>query len=268
MRWIKILITRRSEMVKSIYLQDGEEIFVDDEDYERVSQYVWWKTFAGNTRIITSKDDRNEFVYLTPLIQRKSYQIVKNNDFTKKNLTNEGNAQRWRKANNKGSSKYKGVTWNKKSNKWRSNIQLGNKNKHLGYFANEDDAAKAYNQAVLDYWDGNGFMNIIGEDNKTLKRNYETKPNQVRSRKGASNYRGVTIKKRYNRISSQIQYKGKKFYIGYFKFTIQAALAYNKCAIYLHGDDAILNNVPMTDELKEFISNWEIPEKIKRLKED
>ncbi len=25
-------------MVKSIYLQDGEEIFVDDEDYERVKK--------------------------------------------------------------------------------------------------------------------------------------------------------------------------------------------------------------------------------------
>lgn len=28
-------------MVKSIFLQDGEEIFVDDEDYERVNQYIF-----------------------------------------------------------------------------------------------------------------------------------------------------------------------------------------------------------------------------------
>lgn len=35
----------------------------------------------------------------------------------------------------------------------------------------------------------------------------------------------------------------------------------------LYGEDAILNDVPMTDELKEFISNWEMPDKIKALKE-
>ncbi|MEJ7378713.1 AP2 domain-containing protein, partial [Staphylococcus epidermidis] len=39
------------------------------------------------------------------------------------------------------------------------------------------------------------------------------------------------------------------------------------CMNYLYGSDAILNDVPMTDELKEFITNWEIPDKIKALKE-
>ncbi|WP_256123572.1 hypothetical protein [Staphylococcus aureus] len=33
-------------MVKSIFLQDGEEIFVDDEDYERVNQYIWTKSYV------------------------------------------------------------------------------------------------------------------------------------------------------------------------------------------------------------------------------
>ena len=34
-----------SELVKSIFLQDGEEIFVDDEDYERVNQHTWFKDY-------------------------------------------------------------------------------------------------------------------------------------------------------------------------------------------------------------------------------
>ncbi len=41
---------------------------------------------------------------------------------------------------------------------------------------------------------------------------------------------------------------------------------YNKSATYLYDNDAILNEVPITDELEEFISNWEIPKKIKALK--
>lgn len=254
-------------MVKSIYLQDGEEIFVDDEDYERVSQHTWWKTFSHNTRCIVSNDAKKDFIYLVPFIQKDSYQLVKNNDFTKRNLTNRGNKQRWRKANNKGSSKYKGVTWNKQQNKWRANILFEGKPKHLGYFTSENEAALAYNRAVLEFWDGNGYLNVIGEINRTAKNNYKTKPNQNIARKGKSNYRGVTIKNSYNRISSQIQLKKRKFHIGDFKSTIQAALAYNKCAIYIHGDDTILNDVPMTDELKEFIANWEIPKKIKAMKE-
>lgn len=42
---------------------------------------------------------------------------------------------------------------------------------------------------------------------------------------------------------------------------------FNKINFYLHGSDVILNDVPMTDELKEFINNWEVPDKIKTLKE-
>ena len=36
--------------------------------------------------------------------------------------------------------------------------------------------------------------------------------------------------------------------------------------IFIYMVQVILNDVPMTDELKEFISNWEIPDKIKALK--
>lgn len=253
-------------MVKSIYLQDGEEIFVDDEDYERVSQYTWTKVFSHNSRnIVTRKNQK--IISLVPYIQKGSYQLIKNNDFTKRNITNKGNSQRWMKPGWKGSSKYKGVYWNKQHKKWKATINLENKNKHLGYFVNEDDAAQAYNQAVLDCWHGGGYMNIIGEDNRSEQRVYKTKQNQPNRRKGCSNYRGVTINKKTNRILSQLQYKKKACHIGVFGHTNQAALAYNKCAIYLHGDDAILNDVPITDELKEFVANWEIPDKIKQLKE-
>lgn len=43
------------KMVKSIFLQDGEEIFVDDEDYERVNQHTWYKYYTGNTRHIKKR---------------------------------------------------------------------------------------------------------------------------------------------------------------------------------------------------------------------
>ena len=250
-------------MVKSIYLQDGEEIFVDDEDYERVNQYTWYKVFAGNTRIITNKTVVQE--HLSKFLIKDSFQKEKNNDFTKSNLSTKGNSGRWRAASSKGSSKYKGVTFNKREGKWHSTILLDGNARFLGSFKKEDEAAIAYNRAVLKYLDGNAYINKIGEDNRTKKRNYETKKHH-HIKKNKTGYRGVTIRKKNKGISAQLIFKSIKYHLGYFKNIYSAALAYNKCALYLHGDDAILNDVPMTDELKEFIANWEIPDKIKALK--
>ena len=39
--------------------------------------------------------------------------------------------------------------YRKQGNKWRARIQIGKKNKHLGYFDNEEDASKAYQDAKL-----------------------------------------------------------------------------------------------------------------------
>ncbi|WP_227490129.1 hypothetical protein [Staphylococcus aureus] len=70
-------------MVKSIFLQDGEEILVDDEDYERVNQHIWGKAFYGNHRAIMNSNSE----HLPNFILKKSFQKIKNNDFTRKNLT-------------------------------------------------------------------------------------------------------------------------------------------------------------------------------------
>ena len=46
------------------------------------------------------------------------------------------------------SSKYKGVTWFKRDLKWRAQIKINGKLKHLGYFTSEKKAAEAYQQAL------------------------------------------------------------------------------------------------------------------------
>ncbi|MCT1652600.1 AP2 domain-containing protein [Staphylococcus saprophyticus] len=250
-------------MVKSIYLQDGEEIFVDDEDYERVSQYKWHKVFSGNTRSITTIPYKEKDVFLKDFIKKNSFQKIKNNDFTKNNLIDQGESFRWKRANAKSDSKYKGVSFHKKTEKWRSNIKVEGKQKYLGLFESEDEAALAYNQAVLEFLDGNAYMNIIGQDNRVQIRDYKTHDKQKIT--GGKKFRGVGIDGKS--FFGVICYNYNTCRTGSFRDERKAALTYNKCALYLHGDDAILNDVPMTDKLKEFISNWEIPEKVKALKE-
>ena len=49
------------------------------------------------------------------------------------------------------SSKYTGVTWFKRDGKWKAQITLMGKNKHLGHFVKEVDAYKEYQKALKIY---------------------------------------------------------------------------------------------------------------------
>ena len=48
------------------------------------------------------------------------------------------------------SSQYKGVSFNKKSRKWRAEINFNGKHLYIGSFTNEEDAARAYNAKAIE----------------------------------------------------------------------------------------------------------------------
>jgi hypothetical protein len=47
-----------------------------------------------------------------------------------------------------GSSRFKGVSWYSRVNKWRALIAVHGKNTHLGYFIDEEEAARTYDEAA------------------------------------------------------------------------------------------------------------------------
>jgi len=79
--------------------------------------------------------------------------VVNHKDFNKLNnnlenleiVTNRKNTNR---KHLKHSSKYTGVSWNKKAKKWESRIYINGVNKNLGFFENEKDAGKAYKKEL------------------------------------------------------------------------------------------------------------------------
>lgn len=68
------------------------------------------------------------------------------------NLRNVVHQQnQWNRSKSKNSSsQYKGVTWDKQTNKWMVQIKINKKQIHLGRFTNEIDAAKAYNKKATE----------------------------------------------------------------------------------------------------------------------
>lgn len=85
-----------------------------------------------------------------------SYKLVVDHIDNDKNNNSVGNLQLISQRENASkdrfrinySSKFVGVTWNKKDNKWQSKIVINSKNKYLGQFVNEYDAHLAYQKAL------------------------------------------------------------------------------------------------------------------------
>ena len=106
-------------------------------------------------------------------------------------------------------SKYNGVSWENKSSKWKSQIQINGKQKYLGLFTSEEEAHEAYQNALKIYHDG-GDLSFM------------------ETRIPTSKYNGVSWNKNANKWMSCIKINGKNKYLGYFTSEEEAHEAYQK----------------------------------------
>ncbi len=58
-------------------------------------------------------------------------------------------------------SKYYGVCFHKKANKWNAQIQIEGKRKNLGFFTDEKEAAKAFNIAAAEFYKEYRKINVF-----------------------------------------------------------------------------------------------------------
>ncbi len=90
-----------------------------------------------------------------------------------------------------------------------------------------------------DHKDHNG-LNCQKDNMRNCTRQQNTQ-NQRKQPNRSSKYKGVCWHKFHNKWSCRITLNGKTKHLGYFKFEIKAALAYNKAAKGLFGEFACLN---------------------------
>lgn len=152
-----------------------------------------------------------------------------------------------------GSSKYRGVCKEKKTQKWRAEIQINGKKESLGYHSNELDAVRAYDRAQIVQKGDKAKTNldIRDYDSERAKlatydfNSFQAKEIDTKARRNAnwtSNYRGVrkySHKQKNDEVSikwrAEITMDGKKKSLGYHETEAEAAKAYDAAVVTLPG---------------------------------
>eukprot|EP00985_Skeletonema_marinoi_P008610 scaffold3934_cov78-Skeletonema_marinoi.AAC.3 len=151
-----------------------------------------------------------------------------------------------------GASKYTGVYFYKQMNKWSAQITIGGKQRSIGYYDNEEDAAVDYARAVFKY-KGQGAIYEAEEQNALNKvgghsvftidlSDVPPHPPIPKSaghiKEGASKYTGVSFNKANHKWIAQIMIDGKVHFIGHYDNEEEAAVDYARALFKYRGQGA------------------------------
>jgi hypothetical protein len=146
---------------RRIYLDEGKWTIVDPEDYYRYAGFKW--CVAGNTNkyyAVRGQRISADYIKLTGLhrlimnapkglvvdhINGNSLDNRRTNLRLVTPLQNHWNGLKMKNT----SSRFKGVCFRKDIRKWGAYIKESGKQKNLGYFESEIEAARVYDQAAL-----------------------------------------------------------------------------------------------------------------------
>ncbi len=159
--------------MKKIQLTQEKYALVDDEDYDFLMQWKWFYANGYAVRAVNyykpcgKKSGKQTLMHRvinkTPegmLTDHINGDKLKN---TKQNLrTCTSSENSMNKLGNKNSfSEYKGICWHRRDKRWQAQIQINGKAKHIGCFASEIEAAKAYNNKALELFGEFSLLNNI-----------------------------------------------------------------------------------------------------------
>lgn len=157
--------------MREIPLTRGFVALIDDEDFPLVGIYKWHVLeFAHARRYATRTvkiDGKRTSQYMHSLIT--GFKLVDHIDHNGLNNQRENLREATYSQNHAnrrktfGTSKYKGVYLEKRTNKWVAKIHTKGKSIYLGTFVTEEDAAREYNRAALVLFDDYSLINNLDE---------------------------------------------------------------------------------------------------------
>jgi len=143
--------------MNEIKLSKNKKAIVDSLFFDSLKKYKWFATDGGNgfyaVRNSSIKHGKRKLIYMHHCIAgfplgKKVIDHINGNilDNRASNLRlvfhRENISKSIRKK--KKTSKYVGVRWDKNAGKWRAQIKIHGKQKHIGLFDSEDTAGVAY----------------------------------------------------------------------------------------------------------------------------
>ena len=147
-----------------IPLTQGKYALVDEEDYERVNQYNWCLQVGKYAGMYIEKEHYLMHRFIMNVTDSKVWvdhifhDTLDNRKSQLRVCTPSENSQNSR--SNIGLSKYKGIHYHKKNNKWRACINTTNSRIHIGMFTNEEDAARAYDAKAKELFGEFAYLNF------------------------------------------------------------------------------------------------------------
>jgi hypothetical protein len=153
----------------------GLVTLVDDEDYEGL-QGRYWRVFIGNNGKLYAAGGDNDLLHRVILNAPKDLQVdhlngdgldnVRSNlrlATRSQNLANQASRIYW--SRRRTTSNYKGVSLLEgRSRPWRATISVDRKQHFLGYYAEEDAAARAYDDAARRFFGEFARTNFVVGD--------------------------------------------------------------------------------------------------------
>jgi len=158
---------------RRIKLTRGKYAIVDAEDFERLNKYKWHCTHCGYARCAVSKKfdkgRRQVDVYMHKLVCPAPDGMVVDHinrnglDNRRANLrpaTQKQNVWNRKFIRKAGKTRYNGIRWDKNKEKWQVRLTVNGRRRSFGYYADEIEAAKAYDRVAEKYRGEYAFLNF------------------------------------------------------------------------------------------------------------